>query len=234
MGAPLGGSNFGTDASGSSLERARSSGRRAGARDDDEPRSNSSSIPRMPFLNSTIPLPSERPTSGSRLPNRRTATPITRIISNGPRFGNMPAAPVEFVRSSPGRPAAHSLRARGGRGRLLVGRDGAIHLVLDLAHAFLELGHALAERAHHAGQAVAEDQQRDEGDDDQFGRTDAGKEGERQHGLAPRAQARLQAGNTGTVATWIGGTGPRAPRATITGAPSTRRRSRFGSRSRQP
>src|SRR5437870_13819356 len=48
--------------------------------------------------------------------------------------------------------------------------------------ALLEFDEALARRAHHAGQTVAEDQQRDEGDHDQLGHTHggSGKEGKRQ------------------------------------------------------
>ena len=37
--------------------------------------SSSSTAPLSPFLNSMMPLPSDRPTSGRRLPKRRTASP---------------------------------------------------------------------------------------------------------------------------------------------------------------
>src|SRR5207302_367652 len=86
-GAVVGGSNLGTDDSvdaTSVVVRARSSLERDDLLGPAEEKSNSSSIPRSPFLNSMIPLPSERPTSGSRLPNKSTATPISSVV---PRLG---------------------------------------------------------------------------------------------------------------------------------------------------
>src|SRR4051812_43261084 len=67
-------------------------------------------------------------------------------------------------------PASASASAGRGRGRLLLhllGRDGLVDVFFDPGDPLLELGDALAERAHHAGEAVAEDQERDERDDHQ-------------------------------------------------------------------
>src|SRR4051794_21954074 len=126
-------------------------------------------MPRIPFLNSTIPLPSVRPTSGSRLPNRRTATPTTTIISIGLRLPNIASrSPSRGKGSTTGRQArGDSAEVVGGRGRggLLVGGHGGVEVLLDPGDPLLELGHALAQRPHDAREAVAENQERDEGDD---------------------------------------------------------------------
>src|SRR5208283_1897554 len=59
----------------------------------DELSSSSSATPFSPFLNSTMPRPRERPTSGRRFPKSSTATPITMSISSRPSCGNIRPSP---------------------------------------------------------------------------------------------------------------------------------------------
>src|SRR5271157_781725 len=62
----------------------------------DELSSSSSATPFSPFLNSMMPRPRERPTSGRRFPKSSTATPITMSISSRPSCGNIRPSPGGF------------------------------------------------------------------------------------------------------------------------------------------
>src|SRR6476620_1316 len=110
-----------------------------------------------PFLNSTSPLPKDRPTSGSRLPNSSTAITSTISISCGPSLNiTLPLAMLIPLAVLQPHTCSHRLR---------LGFARVVLLVLDALHAFLELDHSLAQRAHHARQATAEQNQHDEGND---------------------------------------------------------------------
>src|SRR5262245_1369177 len=170
-----------------------------------------------------MPRPSERPTSGSRLPKRSTATPITMSNSSGPSCGNMQrspqkpsqinetpiepdalasrdAEPRSFQRGAE-EPRSHSRTAAGEAPVrsgirwccLLVGGHGLVDIILDARDALLEFGNALSQRTHHAGQAVAEDQEGNEGDDDQLGRSEVRKECKRYHEKGPLIRAKAGA-----------------------------------------
>ena len=66
----------------------------------------------QPFLNSMIPLPSDRPTSGSRLPKRSTATPITIRSPSCQAAETCDQLPIRQTRTSICTPEAQPPRER--------------------------------------------------------------------------------------------------------------------------
>src|SRR5262245_40161148 len=142
---------------------------------------------RMPFLNSTMPLPSERPTSGSRLPKSKTAITPTIIISIGPRpniatphhkaggIGLPVATHARGLNSQISNPKSQiSNKPKIAMSKSLRCFRGFFFLLLfDPLYALLELHDALAERTHDAGKPAAKQQQHHNSDDQQFGQTNA-------------------------------------------------------------
>ena len=96
--------------------------------------------------------------------------PMSIIISNQPTLGSMQTTPITHENQMY---ILRIARAMGPgsikpRRSFLVDGHRLIELFLDSGDALLELGHALAQRAHHAWQAVSEDEQAYHGDDNQL------------------------------------------------------------------
>src|SRR5262249_36376696 len=173
------------------------------------PPSTASSKPFMPFLNSMMPLPRYRPTSGSFRPNSSTPMIAMTIISGAPRpkipnndcIGVLSSHPKpshrghfrEVRRSGAGnygveysRPTTTATSRKASR-PLRRRAAGTLVRLLDSVQAFPDLGDALAERTGQDRQLRAEQQQTNGEDDDQF----RGAQTEQcEHGKTPAARRR--------------------------------------------
>ena len=151
--------------------------------------SSSSTAPLSPFLNSTMPLPSERPTSGRRLPKRRTASPISIVISNQPTLGNMQSTPVKQHRRFYGSKSTELCQSHATIKRLGGVFLSAVHRLIDVfldpGDAFFELGDALAERSHHAGEGGFRRSRGKPRPRNHLRAANGWKKGERQHEKSP-------------------------------------------------
>src|SRR5262245_13639564 len=119
----------------------------------------------MPFLNSTMLLPSERATDGNRPPNRITAIMPNTIIS---------LVPIPNI-------ANHSCRSLVIAGKLHIApraiewlcRLFIVGRIFEFFDALLELYDTLPQRPRHRGQSAAEQQQHNKQKYEQLPNTNA-------------------------------------------------------------